>query len=234
MRRWRRRPPVRRAARARSGSQNAAASRVSCRRGTIGAGGAWPDRVDGDASAAQLAGEHPGHLLDPRLGGEVDTVARDWRALEAHRDVDDAPARFEPGGCFPHRMERTEEIGLDDRLEFIVGEGRDFPADRASGVVDQNAHRSERLFGRIEQRLDLVRTRHVGADSQGTTACGGDRLGDFLRLRRIPCIIDDDGVSVMPQAAGDRGADPAGRAGDDGDLGGRRGGWRHDRGLRCC
>lgn len=68
-------------------------------------------------------------------------------------------------------------------------------------------------FRRVEQRLDLLRIGDISLEGGGADVGGGNWIG----LRRVGGVVDDDSGAEGGQMEGDGAADPAGCAGDNGD-----------------
>jgi hypothetical protein len=78
----------------------------------------------------------------------------------------------------------------------------------AAGVVDEHAQ----ARGAVDQRVDVGRREHVGADEPCLLAADS---GDGLRAPALVDVGDDDVRALRREALGDRPAGAHRRAGDD-------------------
>src|SRR5439155_12664597 len=86
------------------------------------------------------------------------------------------------------------------------------------GVVHQDVEAAEGLERFVEQRLDLRRVGQVGVDPDGFAAGGADGAHDLVGGIAVARIVDGHLGAVGGEAHGDGGTNPAGGAGDEGDL----------------
>jgi len=82
-----------------------------------------------------------------------------------------------------------------------------------TGVGEEDVDRAELLLGLGDQPPDVVLARHVAGDREAT-----DVPGHLLEAGDVAVGDDDAPGALLRETPGDRLADAAGRAGDDGDL----------------
>ena len=158
-----------------------------------------------------------GQADDAGLGGGIIRLP-DIAAIGHGGDVDNAAT----GGLHMrhHRaraVERAFEHQIDDEVPIGVGNLLDQVVADLSGIVDQDIDPSERLDGRIDHVGDLDRRGHVGGMDQNLEFSCREIVGD--RLRRLGIlVVDDDRRAGFGEAARQRAADAATRAGDDRNL----------------
>lgn len=82
----------------------------------------------------------------------------------------------------------------------------------------------ERTLGLVEEVLDLIGIRDVGFDGDGARRGGwigagrAELGGDSVGFGRAGGVVDDEQSAEGAEVRGDRAADAAGSAGDDGDA----------------
>ena len=116
------------------------------------------------------------------------------------------------------------------RSNSVVAAIRDRRQVHDPGIVDQHVDAAERGFGRVEHARHSGDIRDVGLGGDGPAAGRLDPGDHRLRRGGVAGVVHHHGEAVLGEALGDRGADAAGGAGDDGDFVGLGG---HDLSPRC-
>jgi hypothetical protein len=173
----------------------------------------------------ELAGEHPGELVQAGLAGRVGVDGKLWylQAVDA-ADVDHpgrvvgGSSRLEQRQERPGEIERRLEVEVDDLVPGATGKVRQGRAPGGAGIVDQDV---DSILGPADlggQPDAFLLAGQVGREGYHAAVRGelGDRGLPRLGLARA----DVDRRSGLQQAARHHQADPAGSPGDDGDLAG--------------
>ena len=156
--------------------------------------------------------------LSPALVAEYAACGRPPVVMPEDRaDVDDrGPGLHHPAAGLGHPVAAVE-VDVDDRAELLgrlVG-GRHRGAD--AGVVDQHVDPAELRHRRVDERLALVGVGDVGGHGEHLAAGVPDQLRGLLEAVGPPGAEHHVGPG-LGQPLRERDAEPAGGAGDDGDL----------------
>ena len=84
-----------------------------------------------------------------------------------------------------------------------------------AGIVDENVHASEFLFGLVEQKPCLIRIAHIRFDAESLCPGTGERISQFPCSLFAAGIIDDNSETVLGQPPGNGRAYAARRSRDD-------------------
>lgn len=88
---------------------------------------------------------------------------------------------------------------------------------RGAGVVDEKAHRTQRVVRDGEKPGDVLIQRHVGLHGDGARSCLACRLDDPRGGRLGLAVVHHHVVTELRQKERRGGADAPSRSGDDGD-----------------
>jgi hypothetical protein len=141
------------------------------------------DRVDDDAAAPNLLGEHFYEVLRRKLAPSAQTQARRWIAGCTRADVDDPSV---VGDVRARILERQEGSFCVDRKYPIELLFRDVINRRVigqfnAGVCDDNVESAEPIECPGEQVLDVGHLRDVSPQCNGLATEAFDRSGCFER-----------------------------------------------------
>jgi hypothetical protein len=169
-----------------------------------------------------------GESVHAELGEAVNGVAVAGDAAGDRADVDDVgdPAWALLGGLQQVReggaggVEQPLDVDGDHAVPVLGVRADDGPQEHQAGVVDQGVQPSESLDGLLDGRLCLGAVGDVGFHGQGGAAGLVDLGGEGFQAVQAPGH-QRDGGTVRCELAGGGGADPAARAGDEGDGAGQ-------------
>ena len=194
----------------------------------IGLGEAGADRVDGYALARQFQRQRPGQPDKPvfrcAIGGDITVAGKSG----GRGDIDDAPiARVE------HRRHYllgakigARQVEGNRGVPLLAFEARERCAGGAAGVVDQNFRLRDPLSNALERRNDGSLVGHVSDYRGDRDLMSVVNIAGSL-LEGIGAASDQCQIGAQTgQFIGDRRADAARPAGDNGVLAGQRPGAR--------
>jgi hypothetical protein len=142
------------------------------------------------------------------------------RQLAHHRtDIDDAPAPARQHLAADGLSDEKDAVEIErhDLAPVVLGEILDHGANGHAGVVDQNVDGADLGLDALDEGAHAGRVRHV-AGHGGRLAAGGANVRRGLFGAGGVAAVDDDMGAGFRQSAGQRPADAAGRAGDEGDA----------------
>jgi hypothetical protein len=133
-------------------------------------------------------------------------------------DVDDAGAFAEVlERCLGHQQ-GAKNIHVERPAILVLGDVLEHHDVPDAGVVDHHVEAPE-LFDRgVDQSLGLVGLGDVTAHGDGFAAGGGDRLHRSVSAFLARGVVHHHSRTRRGERLGDRGADPLGTTGDDGDF----------------
>jgi hypothetical protein len=179
------------------------------RRIGIGCKIAWRNGIDRDPAWAELGRERAGQRFEATLGGSIGGVtgACDLSGNRAYGD--DAPTFSHLRGDHPHKIERRDEVDLEQSAEGGTVEVRDWSAIARTCVADDDIDQPKR-GNRIAKSVLVVQ---VDRKCPGKPSCV-DKLGhDYVQ----PCPVATMNYHLgtrLGETAGDCLAEATARAGD--------------------
>ena len=186
--------------------------------GHLGFEVAGRERVDPDALAAgpllgEIARQADQTGLRRRVGG-----LRQPRGGQAQHtaDVDDRATRLHHRRAGLRHPVAAVQIDVDDRTELIGGFAGGRYSGAHPGVVHQDVHPPECFSRGADQRLAVIRVGDVGTDRQRVAAHRLHQRAGVGQSLLAPRAEHHVGAR-LGEGMGERDAEAAGRAGDDGD-----------------
>lgn len=185
-----------------------------------GVHGGGRDGHDADFGT-QDAGEREGHGVESGLRTAIGNVAagaddcRDRRDVHNHRITRFFHQRHKGSD----RRERAADVGGEDAVDQVVGEGFEIGmGDHAgeTGGVDQDVAAAILVFDDGGGFADQRGFQHRDAD--GSVAGAGEGFHHRIRLFRLAVVADDDFRAGLSEALGRGRSDCSAAAGDDGDF----------------
>ena len=153
-----------------------------------------------------------------------DVVARAAaRLAPVHRrdhDDDAAAARAEVRERRARHAQRREQVAVQHRLQIRVVGGGEVARARSAHVVDDHVEPAVRTDGRVDDGGHAGGRRHIGRDADGRAV--GTAARPRLTDRGVEVAgfarAEDDARALSGERERDSAAEPAARAGDEGDL----------------
>ena len=187
--------------------------------GHVGVDEARRDRVDGHAAARDLGGDGLGHADQAGLRRRVVGLPGVGARADDRGDVDHAAV----AGADHRRAARAGSAGRRRRgscrsraSQSSSWIWRASPSARTPALLTSASTGPSSSSARAEQRRRPRRVGDVAVQRRGAAAGRLDRLDDAPAPVRVGAVVDADGPAVGGQRAGDRGADAARGAGDEG------------------
>ena len=151
---------------------------------------------------------------------------------EHRADVDDARARLHHAPAGLRHPVGAVEVDVDHPPELLRRLARGGHGGADAGVVDQHVDAAELAHGLLDHARAVLGLGDVGGDGDAAAAERLDALGGLLEPLGAAGADRDVGAG-FGEAGGERGAEPGGGAGDDGDLAVERKRSMRDMGTHC-
>ncbi len=207
---------------------------------------AGADGGDADAFVAQFGVQALGEAGERELGGDVGEQVRDGDLAADGGDVDDGAMgglagegqgeQVWDGGV--DGVEGGEEVGLHGAVvgvDGLVAEGADLDD---AGVVDEDVEAAEGAEGLVDEAVALGGVGEVAGDEEDVVFVGDvagveEFVAGEFEFVGVACG-EGEFEAGAAEAVGEREAEAAGSAGDDGDLAGDKAGREGGEGVDDC